>query len=71
MINQFTTPMTESPITDQTVRAWIQRISCHLTLSRDEKYSLLDGLSFLVINRHEDGLTAKVLNEISAAIDKL
>lgn len=67
MINEFTT---SAAIDDQTVREYIRRIQ-KTTLPKDRKYDLLDSLSFLVINHHRDGIAAKVLNEISKAIEEL
>lgn len=37
----------------------------------DEKYDLLDGLTFAVHNNHARGMAAGVLSEISIAIDKV
>lgn len=64
-------PVWNNPVNDETVRAYIRRIQNSKRLSNDEKYSLLDSLSFLVINNHSDGIAARVLDEISKAIAKL
>jgi hypothetical protein len=37
----------------------------------DQRYELLDNLTFAVHNNHADGMAADVLDDISRAIDKV
>jgi hypothetical protein len=63
--------VTDASITDEDVRNYIHRIQANARLTRDEKYKLLDSLTFIVWNKHPDGTMARVLGEISKAIEEL
>ena len=64
----FPTPLT---LTDEDVRAHIRRIQANKYLTQEQKYNALDSLTFLVWNKHLEGLAAKVLTDISKAIEEL
>jgi hypothetical protein len=56
-------------VTDEDVRNYIQRIQNNADLTKEQRYTLLDSLTFIVWNRHPQGMTAPVLAEISKAIE--
>ncbi len=57
-------------MTDLEVLLKIKQIECS-DLSPEEKYKQLDTLTFEVWNKHPDGMAARVLDEISKAIQEL
>jgi hypothetical protein len=58
-------------INDAYVTATIRKIANHPHLTQDEKYQCLDALTFLTWNNHPDGVAARVLDDISKAIENL
>jgi hypothetical protein len=63
--------VTDASITDEDVRNYIQRIQNNADLTKEQRYTLLDQLTFVVWNKHPDGTMARVLGEISKAIEEL
>ncbi len=58
-------------VTDEIILETIASILRNPRLSQQQKYDRLDALTFVVWNQHPDGPTARVLNDISKAIEGL
>lgn len=59
---------TPGRLSDEAVRAGINK-ALYGDYTQQEKYDLLDNLTFAVYNNHADGAAADVLDEVSRAID--
>jgi hypothetical protein len=58
-------------ITDADVLTILVKIVNHPHLTKAQKYQCLDALMFKVWNCHPHGMAARVLNEISKAVEQL
>ena len=58
-------------VTDEIIRETIASVLRNKRLTRQEKYDRLDALTFVTWNQHPDGPTARVLDDISKAIQTL
>jgi hypothetical protein len=58
-------------INDADVLAILARIVNHPHLTKAQKYQCMDALTFKVWNCHPHGIAARVLDEISEAIENL